>query len=561
MNKKDSGLFEILQGSSVVSGIFAIFIFCVLVWNGFNMLVVRPLKTERLELMKVKSLEIQDEAFLEQVRVLDLEIRQDIFRQWQISKRGTILLVVVLGVFVLSSRWAASLKKTVEMPESGVDIGVAEKKQKQWGQIAVIGGVCVFVVAVIGLSRLGGSEFNVDEVAELPYASMEEMKDEWVHFRGINGDGEYVSGNVAKDFDVPSNKYKGFKIEVELKGYSSPVIWGDMFFITGSDGKRNEVYCYGLDDGVLKWQGGVDVAEEFYVMEDTGYAAPTSATDGRRVYSIFADGQILVMDFDGKMVWKKDLGVPDNMYGHSSSLLCFEGRVIVQFDQGYPGDDIAKVICYNGVDGKTMWEKNRPVGASWASPCLYEREGKWEFVTIGDPWVIAYAADSGDELWRCDGMGADIGASPIYNNGVVYALSPYNELLAITAGGSGDVTGSNIKWSMSDGLPDVCTPVCDGERIYLQGTRGLLTVADVNDGSVVWEHDLGENFQSSPSLIGDEIYLISEKGNVYRVKAGTEFELLGKSVIGERVIASAGFSRSKMVVRGVKNLFIIESGE
>ena len=56
-------------------------------------------------------------------------------------------------------------------------------------------------------------------------------------------------------------------------------------------------------------------------------------TDGRRVYAIFSNGDIISLTLDGEKVWAKNLGLPENHYGHSSSLIMHEDLLIVQYDQ------------------------------------------------------------------------------------------------------------------------------------------------------------------------------------------------------------------------------------
>jgi len=95
-------------------------------------------------------------------------------------------------------------------------------------------------------------------------------------------------------------------------------------FLSGADEKRREVYCFEAKSGKLLWQKAVPATPQSNVKmsrpPDAGYAAPTVATDGRRVFAIFANGDLAAFDFSGKPAWSKSLGIPDNGYGHASSL-------------------------------------------------------------------------------------------------------------------------------------------------------------------------------------------------------------------------------------------------
>ena len=96
------------------------------------------------------------------------------------------------------------------------------------------------------------------------------------------------------------------------------------------------------------------------------------AVDGQRVYAIFATGDIIAFDMEGKKVWGRNLGVPKNHYGHSSSLQVWENKVVVQYDTHTSG----RMLALNTLNGETLWDVNRPVHISWASPALIEVDGK-----------------------------------------------------------------------------------------------------------------------------------------------------------------------------------------
>ena len=85
------------------------------------------------------------------------------------------------------------------------------------------------------------------------------------------------------------------------------------------------MFCYDRANGQLVWRqavanvpGSPSTAPE--IPETTGYAASTMATDGVRVYVIFATGDVAAFTMDGKLVWAKSFGPLKNPYGYASSL-------------------------------------------------------------------------------------------------------------------------------------------------------------------------------------------------------------------------------------------------
>ena len=133
-----------------------------------------------------------------------------------------------------------------------------------------------------------------------------------------------------------------WKTPIPLPGHNSPVVWRDRIFLSGANWENRQVYCIDAASGSILWTGEVPTAPMGdnwpNVMEDTGLAASTMATDGVRVYAVFATGDLGAFDFDGRLLWHKNLGIPDNTYGHATSLEVWQDRVLVQYDQGFEED-------------------------------------------------------------------------------------------------------------------------------------------------------------------------------------------------------------------------------
>jgi outer membrane protein assembly factor BamB len=171
------------------------------------------------------------------------------------------------------------------------------------------------------------------------FPSPEELRANWPRFRGPDGGGVCAHGGAPLTCDVKTGTNIGWTAAVPAAGYSSPVVWGDRVFLSGGDEAKRELMCFDAQSGKLLWEGGVPKTagspeKTPEVPEQCGMAAATMATDGRRVYAMFANGDLAAFDFDGHLVWSKFLGFPKNPYGHAASLLTWQDRVIVQFDQG-----------------------------------------------------------------------------------------------------------------------------------------------------------------------------------------------------------------------------------
>ena len=396
---------------------------------------------------------------------------------------------------------------------------------------------------------------TIAKTEELP-AFVTEARKNFPSFRGANGMGIAYQKNIPTQWDGPSNENIAWKVKPNLEGYNSPIIWGDRLFLTGANKTTREVYCYDKNSGKLLWAKTVDKipgspASGPDVTEDTGQAAPTATTDGKNVYAIFANGDIIAIDMSGNQVWAKNLGVPQNHYGHSSSLLVYEDKVIVEYDQGKG----AKVMALSTSSGDEVWSTIRNVKISWASPVIIHRNNKAEVVLIADPIVAGYDVQTGEELWQIACTYGEVGPSIAYADGIVFALNEYASLVAISGGNE-----PQILWEDFDYLSDVPSPVATKDFLFVVTSYGLIVCHNAKTGEKYWEHEFDNGFYASPILVNDHIYLIDREGIMHIYKASKEFELIAEPNLGEGVVSTPAFADGQIFVRTEEYLYCIGTG-
>ncbi len=383
----------------------------------------------------------------------------------------------------------------------------------------------------------------------------------WPAFRGPDGSAKAV-GHYPTSWDVKTGKGIKWSVEVPLPGENSAVVWGDRVFVSGADKSAREIDCYDANNGKLLWRHkfenlilGAKVPD---VMADTGYAPSTMVTDGKRVFAVFPNGDIVCCDYDGRRVWSRNLGTPDSMYGYASSLAMYKSLVIVQYDQGSSAEDgKSAIFALQGGTGQVVWYTTRPVPASWSSPVIARQDGNAVVIACAKPWVIGYDAMTGATLWQASCLGGDVAPAAVVGDGVVYACNVDSVLAAIRLGGTGDVTKSNILWKATDGLPSIPSPAYRESQVFLVSTEGTLTCYDAKSGKKLYENSLGEQFQSSPVVVGDLIYVSDEKGVTRVISTGTPGKEVSRGFVGERIGATPAFVNGRIYIRGEKHLFCI----
>ncbi len=593
---------------AIVSGIITLIVFFFLIFNYLQLKLSDPLNSRELLELKAQLIKQPGNVSIkESIRDLDLRLRREYFRRREFSKFGSYFIIFSTAIFLISIKSYYDYHKRIPIP-SPSDKQYSESIINAKTRWIVFGFFLIFgssaVVLILGSNtgdtlrnieqnvtekkletRLAKdediqksevipqdsslttaeSEMPVSETGYLPsisYPSEEEIKKNWNRFRGPGGLGISTYTNIPTSWDGKTGKNILWKTKIPLPGNNSPIVWGKRIFLTGATETKREVYCFDADTGKLLWQNAVENVPGSSplppkVTDDTGYAAPTAVTDGNMVYAIFANGDIACFDFEGNRVWAKSLGNPNNIYGHASSLDIYKNLLIVLYDQGGAEDNLSKLIAINTLSGEYVWETVRPVPNSWATPIIINTGTREEIITSGNPWVISYDPSTGKELWRAKCLSGDVAPSPVYGDGLVFATNAYARLAAVRPGGQGDVTQSNIAWTARDGLPDICSPLFAGGMVFLLQTYGLLTCYNAKDGKLIWDNDLAETFLASPSLVGDNIYLITEDGVTIIIKLDKEFKEITRCELSEKVSASPAFMDGRIYIRGKENLYCI----
>jgi outer membrane protein assembly factor BamB len=366
------------------------------------------------------------------------------------------------------------------------------------------------------------------------------------------GQGISYHKNIPTEWDGASGTNILWKSPVPKHGYNSPVIWGDKVFIAGADNQSREVYCYNRADGKLLWTGKADnipgsPASPPRVTEDTGLSAPTVTTDGQRVFAIFGTGDLIAFDMNGKRVWAKNLGVPDNHYGHSSSLITWDNKLLVQYDTNRS----AKLIALNVATGETVWETNRDAKISWASPVLAQVDGKYQVILTADPIVAGYDVQSGNELWSVDCMMGEVGPSVGYSDGIVHAANEYATMVAI------DIKTQEILWEDDMFLPEAASPLAHNGLLFIATSYGVLVCYDAKTGEEYWEHDVGKTLYSSPMYADGKLFMMDNDGVMRIYEFGKEMKLIAENELGETAGTTPAFADGRIYIRGEENLYCI----
>lgn len=560
--------YRVVWALALAAGVFTLVVAVMLVWNVIQVRAASPLAMVELDHLRTAyKANAADLALQSRIRDLDWAARQYYFSGLASRRTGLSLLFGGLALTLLSLRGLAV------MGRRAVDLRGRERQETPSGTLRWGLAVWFFLLLALGLvvgvrnrSPVEASLATVPSPARNAGVEMRDSESNWPSFRGADGSGTALRADPPVFWDGLSGSNIVWKQSVPLPGMSSPLVWGRRVLLTGATEEQREVYCYDLENGTLLWRvdvksPGGNAAKVPDVNKETGFAAATPVADEHGVFALFANGDLVAVDYCARVLWTRNLGVPVNRYGHSSSLLRWHDTLIVQYDQ-QAGPGVAS--CLMGIDtatGKTRWTTPRAVEDSWPSPVLIGSAGGGQVVTVANTLIAAYAPDTGRELWHVACAGSDVAPSPIGAGALVVAAVTGDKVYAIRTDGHGDVAATHTAWRSSEGVSDVPSPVSVHDLLFLANSSGLLTCLDLKSGAKVWEQGLDAEFYGSPGVAGDRLYLVARSGQVMVLHAGREYQSCGAASLGEPCDGSPVFVGNRILLRGLRTLFCIGRAE
>src|SRR5687767_1706413 len=154
----------------------------------------------------------------------------------------------------------------------------------------------------------------------------------WPGWRGENGLGISPETTLPLKWSATENVL--WKTPLPERGNSTPVVWKDKVFITQAVGERRTVMCFDRKSGKVLWQSGTSYGEKEETHETNPYCSASPVTDGERVIAWFGSAGVFCYDFNGKELWRKDLGKQSHTWGFASSPLIDGDLCVLYFGPG-----------------------------------------------------------------------------------------------------------------------------------------------------------------------------------------------------------------------------------
>ncbi len=421
----------------------------------------------------------------------------------------------------------------------------------------------------------------------------QEADHHWPQWRGPDGNGVAPHGDPPLTWSETSNLR--YKVEIPGRGHASPVVWGDrIFLLTAVDAaapapspgsappaggaagsgppqsvapdRELRFVLLALDraTGKVVWERTARQARPHEGTHPDGtWASGSAVTDGARIWASFGSQGIYCYDWDGKLLWEKDLGDMQtrSAFGEGASPALAGDTLVVNWDHEGPGF----VVALDSKTGAERWRVARDERTSWATPRVVEVDGKQQVVINATGKVRAYDLATGALVWETTGMTTNAIPTPVAADGMLFVTSGFrgNALRAIKlAGARGDLTGTPaVAWSYDQDTPYVPSPLLYGGVLYfLKHNQGILTALDAASGKAVFgpERLPGvEGVYASPVGAAGRVYIPGRNGATAVLAQGREMKVLAINKLDDGFDASPAIVGKEIYLRGRRFLYAI----
>jgi outer membrane protein assembly factor BamB len=429
---------------------------------------------------------------------------------------------------------------------------------------------------------------------------------EWPQFRG------HQAGVAPDDPALPDTWSEthnvAWKIDIPGRGWSSPIVWREHVFVTtavnarqpkqpllptatyrgastgGTMSRRDLVrdtdefrwMLYDIDaaSGAVRWErviySGVPTRPTHL---KNSYASETPVTDGERVYVYLGYVGLFAYRMDGALAWAKPMearstGNDGYFYGGGASPALHNGRVYVVNDN----EEASFLAAFDARTGAELWRVARDERSNWSTPYVWQNNLRTEIVTVGSRKVRSYDLD-GKLLWEV-AVGTTLHTpTPFAQDGILYVSSGYfsdpkRPVFAIRPGASGDISlkpdetaNAFVLWSQPTASATYPSAIVVGDQFYTLLDRGFLTAHDARTGKQIYGRQRiaveAGAFSASPWAYNGKIFLLSEDGDTFVIRAGPEYQMLGRNSLNEMSLASPAVAGGSLFIRTATKLYRI----
>jgi len=397
--------------------------------------------------------------------------------------------------------------------------------------------------------------------------------EDWPQFRGPTRQGISTEIGLPVKWNAESGENVAWQQSIPGKGWSSPVVVNGRIYLTTAvalDDSNNPDYslrglCLDAKTGSVIWNVEVFrrlAANSERIHPKNSHASPTPIVDDGQLFVHFGTHGTACLNLDGSSVWKNTELVYEPQHGSGGSPALVDDALVISCD----GRDTQFVVCLERGDGSIRWKVPRKTfdadkKFAFNTPLAIDVGDRKQVISTGAHSVSGFDLQTGEAVWTVRHDGYSVVPRPVFAHGLVFICTSFqrSSLLAIRPDGHGDVTDSHVAWKSRDAVSHSPSPIIVGDDIYMVSDRGVASCRDARTGKLIWKNRLGGSYSASPIFADGHLYFQNEQGDGVVIKPGKTFDVLARNSIGEPTLASYAVSDGALYVRSETHLYRIQA--
>lgn len=418
----------------------------------------------------------------------------------------------------------------------------------------------------------------------------------WLAWRGPNQTGYSLEKGLPDKIDPAQPLWTA-----DYPGQSTPVIANGKLYILGylGDGPdlQEGIGCFDAETGKILWSQRYNdyLSDAIYLRYST--SSPVIDPETGNVYMQGSQGILAGFTPEGKQVWRHSmmelfgrLTFPNSRTGSpvvDGDLVITRG-ITANWGAHGPGGD--RFYAFDKKNGELVWSSSpggQPRDNSFSHPYFGWSDGKRVFYSaLGDGSVVCVNARTGDPIWRVPLFRAGINAAVVvHNNDKVIAIfgTPYEpgQMVALKipkvpaqspSTGAVVVARSQVELWANDLSTSTSSPILVGDRVYVVTEKGDLCAVDANTGKVAWKVKIGiEQRNGCPFHADGKLYVpmlddpgskgqegggAGSRGALYVIKpAENAGEILSHAQLQGRIFGTPVAYNGKVYIQTTAKLF------
>jgi outer membrane protein assembly factor BamB len=411
---------------------------------------------------------------------------------------------------------------------------------------------------------------------------------DWLQWRGPFFNGSTDETNLPDSWSESENV--AWVSPLPGRSGATAIISKGKVFVSSMVGRGPDfvALCFDAKDGKKLWER--QIGSDSRRFPRNNMASPSPVADGKRIFFLYASGDLVAFDYDGNKLWSRNIeneyGNLALQFGYGSSPLLFGNKlyvIVIRRNKPYPqgraknsGPLDSFVMAINPETGETIWNQKRITDAfdegmeTYSTPIPFIREGHTEILNTGADFVTAHDPDTGNELWRFEYWTRKVRDSRIIpslviGDGLIFgARHKHRKIYALKPGSAENPSEARIVWEFDGPTPDCSTPLYYKNRLYvLNGIKSgkVITCLEPKTGRTIWQGKIGGRGPWRASLTGADgkLYCINETGEIVVLDAGgDEFKIIFETKTEETPIQSSiSVANGHLFIRTAKNLYCI----